>query len=899
MFKPRHQTAIFLFLVIFMLDSGCVYYNNFFQAKKKFNEAEKSQKENVERQSQAQIPTPATPGGQRQQGAPSQKTEPAGQTGPLVNMQEQTLYRDAIDKANKVLLYHPTSKWVDDALWLMGKSYFNMGDYLLADRRFKELVTNHPKSKFADESYYYMGLCQVYLGHNDQALSAFASLEDVDKKSPYIEDMLFAKGAMEMMAQNYAQAGELFAEYTAKFPDGDSAARATFNLGYCREKQNDFGAAYSAYIAVDKRNPGRLLYFDATLAAATAAIKSDSVELGMNILDKLAKDERYFARSGEILLRVAEGHYLQGNIDKAVETYQSVITSNPQTPLSAEAYYKLGLINQNNKFDLGAAKEAFSKAQQEAPNSVYKNLALARSAQIAKLESYQAQLQRADSLREADEMKASGHDVGQTAVAETLSISVNADTIQSSSDSISADSIADSSAVSQKSEAIIDTIPPPQFSTDSTAFAIVDTGAVAMGNIPESLLQRSDLLPKSQTPDLDDSLRVSRMLKLLGADLSIDTAASARQTPVDSVLHADNDSLAKSLQSSGPPADANHSSGQPAVNEDSIRTAILQSGIETRYLLAELYAYELSRPDSAIYEYLLIAKEHPQSPYAPKSLLAAAQVELNRKDTVAAMRYLNRVIDEYPDSPQAARAAEITNSPLNMQANAMGLYVSAESLAYSGNNPDSAIALFKFIADKYPDLAPKASLAEAWVLDQIIGVEDSSAYFAYLSVAQKYPETAYAQAANERLGLTAAQGGRKHPPKPTQQPQSEQQPDENVTADTSGQLMAGDLPLAPQPKKVGDFLYPESLLSKDLKGKVIFKIRIDFSGKVAEHEIIGPSGEYAIDSVATQALINTEFDTSQLSLSQLDGYFQYSIPFSRPNINIYNDPYRDLHEEGR
>jgi hypothetical protein len=238
------------------------------------------------------------------------------------------------------------------------------------------------------------------------------------------------------------------------------------------------------------------------------------------------------------------------------------------------------------------------------------------------------------------------------------------------------------------------------------------------------------------------------------------------------------------------------------------------------------------------------------------------------------------------------------NSPFDLAGNALGLYAAAESLVFFANSPDSALALFRYIAEKYPDLAPKASFAAAWILDQIKGVEDSSAFFAYTSVVEKYPGTVYAQAANERLG-TESNNKRRSPPRPSQQPQEEQKPSQGGgEADTTGQLLAGNLPLAPRTKTVGQFIYPEALLSRELKGKVIFKIRLDIAGMVKDYEIIGPSGEYAIDSAATESLIKTEFDISELDLSQLDGYFQYSISFKRPDINMFNDPYRDRYERG-
>ena len=82
-----------------------------------------------------------------------------------------------------------------------------------------------------------------------------------------------------------------------------------------------------------------------------------------------------------------------------------------------------------------------------------------------------------------------------------------------------------------------------------------------------------------------------------------------------------------------------------------------------------------------------------------------------------------------------------------------------------------------------------------------------------------------------------------------------------------------------------------------MKGEVTFKIKIDITGRVQDYEIIGPSGQRAIDSVATVALLETEFDTANLNFAQLDNFFRYSIPFERPELDIFNDPYRDRRDK--
>ncbi len=877
----RHRLGIFLFSVVIIFGFGCAYYNTFFWARQKFNQAEKNQAESIKNQ-QRQEETSANPqaGGQAKPNTIPGQPQQGSSITTKVSAQDRVLYDDAIKKAGKVLKLHPESKWVDDALWVIGKSYFALGDYIPADRKFKELVTNHPESKFADDCYFYMGLCQMYMGHNDQALSAFANIEKAEKRSPYLENVIFSKAVMAMGTGNNPEAIDLFGQYVEKYPDGDSAAQAMFNIGRCRESQKDFLGAFQSYSKVKSHRPSKNLYFDATLAAATAALSADSVQIGMKILENLGKDQRYFTRAGQIKLKTAEGYYLEGDVDKAVELYKDITSQNQRTPQAAEAWYRLGLIHQNDKFDLTSAKEAFGKAQSEAPESEFRGLALARQAQIAKLESYQLQLQRADSLKRFDELSSLGMEE-PSPKPDTLSMS----------QPIVSDSLGN---------AAVETLSAPvqEIAQDSSE-------AASQVPVSETLIVPAVAKDTSPVPVELDSLR----LRQAGG---VDSGRFASILNADSIDQAYEDSIVKSRSLTSPlvvidttqkdstkiaPAKAAPASApkEPVkINEDSLRQAIVLSGIETRYLLSELYAYELNRPDSALHEYMLIADEHSQSPYAAKSLLAAANIEFGRNDTSAARALLERLIREHPETPQAAAAAELIQSPFDFGRNAMGMYATAESLALDGSNPDSAVALFKHIANRFPDLAPKASFAVAWVLDEVKGVEDSSAFHAYKAVVKDYPQTAYAEAANERLGNTT-KPARRQPTQREQELGTPQPVGGDSLQDTTSQMVEG-LPFAPPIKIDGQFVYPEALLSRDLRGKVVFKIKINISGKVEDYETIGPSGEAAIDSSAAAALLRTEFDTSELDLAQLEQRFQFSITFKRPDIDLFNDPYRDQRE---
>jgi tetratricopeptide (TPR) repeat protein len=52
----------------------------------------------------------------------------------------ESSFKEAIQKSADVLREHPNSKWVDDALLLIGKSYFYQQNYAGAAQKFREVL---------------------------------------------------------------------------------------------------------------------------------------------------------------------------------------------------------------------------------------------------------------------------------------------------------------------------------------------------------------------------------------------------------------------------------------------------------------------------------------------------------------------------------------------------------------------------------------------------------------------------------------------------------------------------------------------------------------------------------------------------------------------------------------
>ena len=805
-----------ILLSVLLLFTSCVYYNTFYNAKQKFDEAEINQNR-------------ATRPNQQQKTEFINRAAPP--TEPIISMNDKTLYKSAIDKANRVVLYHPKSKYVDDALWLMGKARYNMTEYVAGDKKLRELIVKYPDSKFVDDAYFYIGMGQFWMKKYDLAIEAFGNIEDM-KKSSYKDDAGFMIAYIDFINGSYSNAAGSFAEFLDAFPNSDSAAASQYYIAVCYDSLGNYPLALEAFKKINEYKGSHELYFDAQYAYGSVALKADSVNLAMSIFNKLAGQERYFNRSAPIRLKLAEGTYLSGKKDEAINEYLKVIEQFPGSDQAAEAYYRLGLIYQYDIFDLEKAKDYYNKATQEKRDSPFRNLALVKSAQISKLETYRSKL------------GLDGKPKGQsdsTFVSDTSAVLDG----ENGLDSVMVDKSGELKPTPDSSEiqAEIDKLGP--------AFRAMINGLAPAG---------------PDTPGINDSLSNADIEKHAAGELP-DSAIAVLDIPVN-LIQVPADTLA--ADSAG-------------INEDA----------EVRFLLAELYHHDLNQPDSALHEYLLLSETYPQSEYAPKALLASAYIYESKNDTLKAREMYDRIVESYPSSSQAQIAtAKGDNIIIPVEQDVARFYRDAEEKYFLYNDPVSAINLFNFIETNFPqsEYAAKSAYARAWLTNLTLAEDgDSASYLAFSEVARKYPLTPYAENAQIKMGLVKK-------PRPANQknpqqniPNDGQTPEQDslnqARADSLRQA-ANTLPPAPAVKDSGEFIYPAELMDARIKkkGKVTFKIRLDLFGKIVEHEMLGTSGNDLIDSLAVNALLKTTFDMSTVEdLSTLDDYFRYDVKFEPPD----------------
>src|ERR1041385_483217 len=163
-------------------------------------------------------------------------------------------------------------------LFQIGQAAENEGNYKRAVRAYKSLVKRHPKDKIAPEALYRAAKLQEQQHNFFAAADSFSVLVERYPGSPHFEEAIeaqfrigemFLNGKKKKILGIVAYGNSLdrevtvFANIVRTAPYGKYTARAQFNIGLAREKQNVPELAVEAYQAVVNKFPNEPVAADA------------------------------------------------------------------------------------------------------------------------------------------------------------------------------------------------------------------------------------------------------------------------------------------------------------------------------------------------------------------------------------------------------------------------------------------------------------------------------------------------------------------------------------------------------------------------------------------------------------------------------------------------------------
>lgn len=366
----RHVPRTLLVLVVAVATGGCAYFNTFYNARKVFEEAER---------------LPRNPDGTANRNAAAQ-------------------YDIVVEKCEKLVLEYPKSKWVDDAILMMGKCQYNKGEYDEAILRFEELQQNFPKSRLNEEGQLYLARCHLAKEQTLPALTVLRGMHETWPESKYADEVLFLLGTNSIKAGNEEDARTFLEILARDHSDSPYRIEADLSIAEIYAEAGDYERALEIYENLEDLGLKGESLVRYSLGRAQVHIEMDQYREAVSTTGKLGRtvldDE---SRATRMLL---EGLAYTGldSLSRALRLYRSVTASYPRSKFSAEAAFRAGLIYQEKLDSLTVAKSQFEEVPRQYANSPFAVEAIRRSVSISKLQQLEASIETGGG--ESDEEKA-------------------------------------------------------------------------------------------------------------------------------------------------------------------------------------------------------------------------------------------------------------------------------------------------------------------------------------------------------------------------------------------------------------------------------------------------------------------------------------------------------------
>jgi tetratricopeptide (TPR) repeat protein len=330
------------------------YYNTFYNANQYFDEAYKENRS---------LASPINPNDLI-------RIHPPPTSGGAQNFER------SIEKSADILRNHSRSKYVDDAIELIGVSYFYRQEYFAALEKFQELYssTDNPETRMS--ATLWEGRTYLELGlYGEGARFMESRIEQLEHWTPGN-----LSEARAILAQLYAYQGDLHQAgnqllIALEYLEGrDLRPRAYFHYGQIMERMNNYTQASFAFHAISDMRPSFELEYHAKLKETEILRLQGNYEEAGRQLRSMSRDDKFYDYRLELLYQVARTERLKGNPQTAEEYFQNVLRSRTITPardLIARTYYGLAEIHRFNYNNLRMAAAYYDSA---AMTSVDRNL---------------------------------------------------------------------------------------------------------------------------------------------------------------------------------------------------------------------------------------------------------------------------------------------------------------------------------------------------------------------------------------------------------------------------------------------------------------------------------------------------------------------------------------------
>ncbi len=309
-------------------------------------------------------------------------------------------FEAAIKNAVQVLRRFPETNRADDALLLIGKSYFYQQQYFKALQKFEALLNLSRETGLKYEAMLWKSRVLLVTGSFQTGVD-FMRKRMLKQAEGWSESQK-ARAKTELAQhlawnENIKSAADTLITSLPYLENKEAQGRGYFLLGQLYMRLNEFTKSYQAFSNVGG-NAGYEVGFFARLKSARAAGLAGQSALAESIFNKMLRDDKNNAHRGEILYRRGRLAEQNGDFKKAGKLYKQALrqVQNSMYVSNANIYYRLAQLHGRYFQDYKTAAAYFDSSQ-----SARKQQASTGAADTEAYERYialKAEISKTDSL---------------------------------------------------------------------------------------------------------------------------------------------------------------------------------------------------------------------------------------------------------------------------------------------------------------------------------------------------------------------------------------------------------------------------------------------------------------------------------------------------------------------
>ncbi len=347
---------------------SCAYFNTLYNARKIYGEAEESRKAKGEE----------------------------------VDRSLKEKYDEVIIKCGKIIRDYPDSRWVDDAIFLMGQSLVRQGEYDKGIRKFVELTTNYPESGYVSKSIYWLAKANFAKGEYNQALLYTGRFLEAFPDHKLRFDVIFRAGDISLAREDYEGARRYYSVVAEESGNKEHKERASLRSADLYFQMEDWANAAAGYESVLGKGMDWDTKYTISLSLANCYTKIGRCTEALEHCDGLLKEISVTKEKPAVMLGRAASYVCMDSLPAAIREYDVITGSFPKSNYSAEAYFHLGVIYHEKLYSLQKAQMAYARVSNESASSEYAAVALQRSSSLKRL----IELQKSSGENEGEEGRA-------------------------------------------------------------------------------------------------------------------------------------------------------------------------------------------------------------------------------------------------------------------------------------------------------------------------------------------------------------------------------------------------------------------------------------------------------------------------------------------------------------